>query len=442
MDPASGLDGIRDVGVNGSRIAAISKSRLKGRTEVDATGLVVAPGFIDLHSHGQDPENYRLKAQDGVTTALELEVGVSPVAPWYAMRRDKSLINYGATAGHIPVRMAIMHDTGTFLPHDEAVHRQATPQELDGILSQLSQGLDDGALGIGLGINYTQAATREEILAVFRLAASRKVPVFVHIRHAGAEDPGSFTNALQEVLADALVTGAPLHVVHITSVAMKQTPLGLEMIEAARKRGLDVTTEMYPYPASNTDLASAIFDEGWQKRLGISFGDLQWAATGERLTAATFAKYRKQGGSVIAFNIPEDIVRAAIANPFVMIASDGGLHNGTGHPRGAGTFARVLGKYVREEKRLTLMDALRKMTVMPADRLGVKSKGRLERGADADITVFDPATVIDRATFEKPALPSTGFRYVLVNGAFVVRDGRLVETATPGTGLRRAGERR
>ena len=437
MDPASGLDAVRDVGIKGNRIAAVTKARLKGRTEVDATGLVVAPGFIDLHSHGQDDENYRLKAMDGVTTALELEVGSARVAWWYAARRGKALVNYGVSAGHIPVRMAVMRDSGDFLPRDEAARRAAKPADMDAMLTQLSKGLDEGALGIGLGINYTPAATREEILATFRLAAQRKVPVYAHIRHAGAQDPGSFTTAMQEVIADAAATGASLHVVHLTSVALRQTPLGLEMIDGARKRGVDVTTEMYPYPASNTDLASAIFDDGWQERFGIGFGDLQWAATGERLTAASFARYRKQGGSVIIYNIPEDVVRATIANPTVMIASDGGLRQGQGHPRGAGTYARVLGKYVREEQQLSLMAALKKMTEMPADRLGFPNKGRLKPGADADISVFDAAQVTDRATFDKPAVPSEGFRYVLVNGVFVVRDGKIVEGVMPGTALHR-----
>ncbi len=437
VDPASSLDAVRDVGIKGRSIAAISKSRLKGTTEVDATGLVIAPGFIDLHSHGQDDENYRLKAMDGVTTALEMEVGVSPVAAWYAEREGKALINFGATAGHIPIRMAVMKDSGDFLPRDAAARRVATPSDMDALISRLSRGLDEGALGIGLGINYTAAATREEILSTFRLAAQRKVPVYVHIRHAGAADPGSFVTAMQEVIADAVATGASLHVVHLTSVAMRQVAIGLEMIEGARKRGVDVTTEMYPYPASNTDLASALFDDGWQDRLKIGYGDLQWAATGERLTPASFATYRKKGGSVIIYNIPEEVVRMAIANPMVMIASDGGLHHGIGHPRSAGSYARVLGKYVREEKQLTLMAALAKFTVMPADRLALPAKGRLSRGADADIAVFDAAHVIDRATFQKPSIPSAGFRHVLVNGVFVVRDGKVVEGVAPGLGLRK-----
>jgi Amidohydrolase family len=245
-------------------------------------------------------------------------------------------------------------------------------------------------------------------------------------------------DALQEVIADAAATGASLHVVHITSMGLRETPLCLEMIEGARQRGLDVTTEAYPYTAGMTDIGSAIFNEGWQARQGgITFNDLQWAATGERLTAGTFARYRRQGGMVAIHSIPEDIVKLAIGNPLVMIASDGILENGKGHPRAAGTFARVLGRYVREQHVLTLMDALRKMTLAPAERLGIHGKGRIAVGADADFAVFDAERVIDRATFETPAQYSAGMAYVLVNGVPVVRYGSLVAGVAPGRGLRR-----
>jgi dihydroorotase len=255
------------------------------------------------------------------------------------------------------------------------------------------------------------------------------------MRASGPQEPGAI-DSLQEVLADAAVSGASLHIVHITSTCLRETPLALEMIAGARRRGLDVTTEAYPYTAGMTDLSSAIFDPGWEHRHGdISYGDLQWAATGERLTAESFARYRRQGGMVAIHGIPEDVVRAAIANPMVMIASDGIMDHGEGHPRAAGTYARVLGRYVREQHALSLMDALRKMTVMPADRIGLKSKGRIAIGADADLTVFGPDHIIDRATFEKPDLPSEGIPYVVVAGTVVVRDGKAQETAMPGRAL-------
>jgi N-acyl-D-aspartate/D-glutamate deacylase len=437
IDPETNLDAIRNVGLNGGRIAAISASPLTGRTTVDAKGLVVTAGFIDLHSHGQDAENYAYKARDGVTTALELEVGVNPVASWYAAREGRALVNFGATSGHIPARMAVMHDSGTLLPRDAAATRAATSDERKETYELVRQGLDEGALGIGMGIAYTPKASREEILEIFELAALRRVPVFVHIRSSGPAEPGA-VDALQEVLSDALATGAALHVVHITSMGLRQTPVLLRMIAGAQMRGLDVTTEAYPYTAAMTDLGSAVFEEGWQTRQGdITFGSLRWALTGERLTAESFVRYRKQGGMVIIHSIPEEIARLAIADPNVMVASDGEIDHGKGHPRGAGTFARVLGHYVREEHALTLMDALRKMSLMPAQRLGIQSKGRLQVGADADITVFDADRVIDRATFENPAQYSDGIPYVLVNGAFVVKDGQLLQNVAPGRGLRR-----
>ena len=436
LDPATKLDAVRHIGIRGGKIAAVSATPLAARATIDARGLVVAPGFIDLHSHGQTPENYRFKARDGVTTALELEVGVHPVAAWYAQREGRALINYGATSGDLPARMAVMHDSGTLLPRDRAVERAATPEEFREILDRVGRGLDDGAPGIGLGIQYLPHESRAEVLSLFRLAASRKVPLFVHMRNSGPLEPGVI-DALQEVIADAAATGASVHVVHITSTGLRETPLCLEMIQGARARGLDVTTEAYPYTAGMTDLGSAIFAEGWQVRQGgITFGDLQWALTGERLTAESFVRYRKQGGFVAIHSIPEEIVRLALSNPLVMVASDGILDEGKGHPRAAGTFARVLGRYVREEHALSLMDAVRRMTAMPADRLGLESKGRIRVGADADLTIFDADRVTDRATFEKPAQYSEGIQYVMVNGTLVVDRGELVSGVAPGRGVR------
>jgi len=437
MDPSSGVDAVRNVGIRAGKIAAISADGLQGRTTLDAKGLVVAPGFIDMHSHGQTPENYRYKAMDGVTTALEMEVGVSPVPAWYAAREGKALVNFGASAGHLPARMAVMHDSGTLLPRDKAVERAATPEEQRETLALVRRGLDDGALGIGVGIAYVPLVSRAEILDLFKLAAEKKTALYIHMRNSGPLEPGAI-DSLQEVIADAAATGASLHVVHITSTAIRETALCLEMIDGARRRGLDVTTEAYPYTAGMTDLSSAIFADGWQARIGgISFGDLQWALTGERLTAESFARYRKQGGMVVIHSIPEEVVKLAIGNPLVEIASDGILDNGKGHPRAAGTFCRVLGRYVREQHALTLMEALRKMTLAPAERLAMPGKGRIAVGTDADLAVFDPARVTDRATFENPAQYSEGMVYVLVNGVPVVRDGKLVDGVAPGRGLRR-----
>jgi len=436
MDPATGLDAVRNIGIRAGKIAAISGSALNGRETIDAKGLIVSPGFIDIHQHGQTPENYRLKALDGVTTVLEMESGTADLRNWLAAREGKSLINFGASAGHMKALMKVMHDSGTLLPRDAAATRTPSAAEHREALSLVERTLDQGALGIGMGIAYVKA-TRTQILDVFRLATERKSVVYVHMRASGPVEPGAI-DSLQEVLADAAATGASLHIVHITSTCLAETPVCLAMIEGARKRGMDVSTEAYPYTAGMTDLASAIFEPGWEQRNGnITYSDLQWAATGERLTAATFERYRKTGGMVAIDSIPEAIVRLAMADPAVLVASDGILENGKGHPRAAGTSARVLGRYVREEHALTLMDALRKMTSMPADRVGLGNKGRLAAGADADLTIFDAARVIDRATFENPSLPSQGIVDVLVNGTVVVKKGAVREGAAPGRAVTR-----
>jgi N-acyl-D-aspartate/D-glutamate deacylase len=442
MDPESGLDAVRNVGISGGKIRAISADKLQGKSTIDAKGLVVAPGFIDLHEHGQDPRNYQFQSRDGVTTSLELELGTDDVEKWYSAREGKSLINFGVSIGHIPVRMKVLHDPGTFFPTADAAHRAASPEELAEISAMTEKGFRAGALAEGMGVNYTAAATHAEIIEMFRIAAKYGASVHVHLRYAGIKEPGTGLAALEEVVAAAAQTGAPLHVVHITSTGLKTTPDLISMVEGARRHGLDVTTECYPYTAGSTALQSAVFDPGWQESMGITFHDLQWTETGERLTAETFERYRKQGGIVVIFSIPEEAVRTALANPIVMVASDGMMITGAKvHPRGQGTFARVLGHYVREEKTLDLMTAIRKMTLMPAQRLEkrapiFKDKGRIRIGADADITVFDPSRVIDKATYEEPLQYSAGIPYVLVNGVPVVKDGQLVDGIFPGRAAR------
>ncbi|MBK5292594.1 MAG: amidohydrolase family protein [Acidobacteriia bacterium] len=441
MDPLSGLDAIRHVGVRGGRIAVISKTPLEGRRVIDASGLVLAPGFIDLHAHGQDLENQRLQAMDGVTTALELEVGSGDVETWYREREGKRLIHSGVSAGHVPARMRVLKDGGTgFVPSGEGARRAATEEEITAMKRSIERGLQQGGVGVGFGIQYTPAASRWEILEMFRVAARFGAPAFVHIRHMGQTTPDALT-AVEEVIAAAAITGIGLHIVHITSSGLGQAPQLLQTIGEARARGLPVTTECYPYNAAMTELQSVMFDPGWQKVLGIDVGSLEWAATGERLTAESFPRLRKQGGMVIMHMIPDNVMRLAVASPGVLIASDGVIQGGKGHPRGAGTFARVLGRFVREQKALSLMDALAKMSLLPAQRLEqyvpeMANKGRLHAGADADLVVFDAARIEDRATFAQPDLASAGVRYLVVGGALVVEESRLNGEARPGRAVR------
>jgi dihydroorotase len=431
LDPESELDAVRNVAISGGRIAAITADRVTGRTVIDASGLVVSPGFIDLHAHQQTPETYRFQARDGVTSAFELELGTGNVDAWYAAR-TRSLINHGVSIGHIPVRMAVMRDAGQQFPTGDGAHRAASPAEIKQIVQRIEEGLNQGAVSIGAGFPYTPAATDEELLEVFRVAARRHVTVHVHIRRGLA--------GLQQVLGFAAQTKAPLHVVHINSASGAATRETLQAITEARARGLDVTTEAYPYAAGMTEIQSANLDE-YANASADRVAQLEWPRTGERLTPESFKKYRQAGGPVVLHNNTDAMVAVAITSPLTMIASDSYWENGTGHPRTSGTYSRVLGRFVREAQSLALMDAVRKMTIMPARRLearvaAMKTKGRLRVGADADITIFDAGRVIDRSTYREPALPPLGIRHVIVNGVAVVRDEQLVEGVAPGKAVR------
>ncbi|MEM9689043.1 MAG: amidohydrolase family protein [Pseudomonadota bacterium] len=454
MDPETGLDGVRYVGIRGDRIAAISTVALNGTTVIDATGLVVSPGFVDLHAHGQTARANEFQVMDGVTTALELEGGVPDIELFFRYRDGEAIINYGASVAHSRVRTLAMPELADRYRETLQKVQQATiderrdaeqafgrtvlaglyvnvqPEDYPTLMGAMDEQLDRGALGIGVPHQYYPGATYDEILRVFEYAADRDVPIFTHVRDMGVA-------AVQEVIANAAITGASLHIVHLNSSSLGDYRTNLDLVRGARERGLDVTTEAYPYTAASTSIESAIFNPGWQEKLGITYSDVQWQDSGERLTEETFKAYREEGGIVIIHMMKPEWIRALVSDPMVMIASDGMPYAPGAHPRSAGTYSRFLGKYVRDEGVIGLMPALKKITLMPAQRMegvapSMQRKGRLQVGADADITMFDPAYIIDTATFEQDLSFSRGVEYVIVNGTLVVDQGEPIDGVFPG----------
>ena len=449
MDPETKLDAIKNVGIIDNRIAQISSGTLQGKEVIDVSGLVVAPGFIDLHIHGRTNVEQEYQAHDGVTTALDLEFGVENLDSWYKSRQSKALINYGASVNWAFERFIAIekYKDAVKESYKKPFTWESSTEKLSKLFPQsftedlssqeeaqahlnIKTSLNAGGLGIGVPIGYLPTTGPGEMYRIFEMAAELDALVYTHVRVPNLI-------SVQEVIADATVTGAPLHIVHINSVSLDQIDLSIKMIQTAQEKGFDITTELYPYTAASTGIESAIFSDGWQKRLNITYKDLQWVATGERLTKETFDIYRKKGGSVIIHVMKPEWIEKGILAPGVMIASDGASYSKLAHPRTAGTFSRVLGKYVRQEKLIPLMVAIEKMTLLPAKRLEgispmMRFKGRIQVGADADITIFNPDTIIDKSTFEEGLAFSEGVEFVMVNGTFVLKKGKSVLDVFPG----------
>lgn len=464
IDPETGLDGIRNVGIQDGVISVVTEAALEGKEIVDVSSLVVAPGFIDLHTHTPTPLGQSYQVRDGVTTALELEAGAFPVDDFGYHLQGGARINYGASAAYGNMRAEVMHGVRQahltdppellglagwwwsmktrFLGHVTTVNTKvADDDERVELRRLLNEGIDQGGLGIGLPLDYySEGVDSQELQAIFEVAADRGVPVFVHIRRGVNGDPAG----LYEVLAMVRETGAAMHICHITHNAMVNLELFLEEIRQAQQEGFDVTTELLPYTAGSTTIGAAVFGRDWRTIFNIDYGDVEWASTGERFTQEMFEDYRARfpNGQVVHHYLDESWNRRAAVEPGLIIVSDL-LPMFTEENKVAphnGAFARVIGRYSREEGLLDLPTALSKMTLLPARRMErfapvFLKKGRVQAGADADLTIFDPSTIIDRATYQDPYQPSAGIPHVIVNGVFVVRDHELVEGALPGRRL-------
>lgn len=484
VDPESGLDAVRDVAITGDRVARIGQGLAPGTIELDVSGQVVTAGFIDMHSHSCDLGSLRLQAADGVTTALELEAGITPVAAAYAEAADSGRpVNYGFAASWAMARMAEL--TGARLDGglsglfrhlaDPGWQRAASPAETDRVLARLEADLADGALGIGILAGYAPGAEPAEYLRVAALAARAGAPTFTHSRDLAEFTPGTLADGAEEIVRAAGETGAHMHYCHVNSTTLRHADRVLGLVERARRAGSRVSTEAYPYGSGMTGIGAAFLAPERLAERGLVPADLTYAPTGERVAdAARLRELRAAdpAGLAIIRHLDDDapadreLLLRYLLFPGAVVASDampltwsrrpvppGGTAPDPDawplppaaftHPRTAGTFGRSLRLLTRDGGSLELAQALAKCSLDPArlleDRVpAMRRKGRIAEGADADVVVFDPATITDQATYSASTRPTTGIRHVLVNGAFVVRDARLVRDARPGRPVRAA----
>ena len=462
-----------DVGVDGRRVTAVGDA-LEGSVTLDVSGLVVAPGFIDLHSHAQTLPGRRLQACDGVTTALELEVGRAPVDRAYAREaRRGSPIHFGFSASWAVARMHVLAggalDGGMGAAFGGLVGEEwqqaASNAQLVRILDQIANDLAAGALGIGVIVGYTPGVDPAEYLAVAQLAASAGVPTFTHSRDIVELAPQTLVDGAEELVRAAGTTGAHMHYCHINSASSRHIDRVLALVGRCQSEGGHVTTEAYPYGSGSTAIGAAFLAPDRLRQRGLPPSSITYLPTGERVAdEARLLELRAidPGGLVVAEFLdehePHDValLRRSLTFPDTVVASDampplwvGGTRpdlaewplppEAVTHPRTAGTFGRAL-RLWREEG-TPLVEAIRRATLLPASVLeravpAMRRKGRVQPGADADLVVFDPERITDQATYTESTRPSSGVTHVIVDGTFVVRDATLVRDALPGRPIR------
>ena len=454
IDPESQLDAVRSIGIRNGKIVAVSKTPLTAPREIDASNRVVSPGFINLHSHSVAEAGYQLELLDGVTTVLELEAGGYPIDTFGQQLGASPLTHFGASVGHAWIRLQIIDpaalaeliQTGKLDMSGAAFTQTATPAQREQIERLLETELDKGGLGIGFLLDYmTRAVDDVERDMIFAVAARHGVPVFVHVRRGIDGDP----SGLLEVIETAERFGAAVHICHLNASAMSGVDRWLNEIDAARARDVDVTTEMFPWTAGSAAISSDVFSRNWREIFAIDYTDVQWAETGEGLTEESFQAYReaRPEGQTMHHYIREEWNRLAIQRPHVMVASDAMpllSYERKVVPNGAGTSARILGQYVREEGLLSLSDAIARLSLFPAMRMQAFApaffkKGRISVGADADLVIFDPASIAASADYDEPFLPPAGIDFVLVGGSVAAESGAVVTER--GSGKRLLGAR-
>lgn len=471
VDPETSLDQVRNIGITGNEIAIVTPEPITGSSVIDATGLIAAPGFIDLHAHGQDRYSEKVSIFDGRTTQMDLEAGALPVSDYFEAKAGVSLSNYGVSVSHAAARLMVMDGVDAqgspMMTHALqkagatgnlwAVQR-ATDAQLDRIDDLVRQGVEEGGIGIGVMVGYYPNAQSEGVTRMAQLAAAEGSFLTTHPRYLSIISPSGVLGQ-EEFVALGMAYDVPILLHHVPTNALSATEQALDIIEAANRNGGNILGEAFPYVRGSSFIAAEILAEGWQERTGMDYEDLIWVETGETLTEETFEKYRRErpDGFFLMEHIMQKDMLAAVLHPDIIIASDGmplvddagaslpfdaPFGKGNGHPRSAGTFGAYL-RIAIDDGSLTMPQIIAKTGFIQAKFLEpfapeMRKRGRLQAGAFADISIFDPDTVKGVAGYAPGtnSLPSEGFLYVIVNGQPVVADGQLVEGVYPGLSIR------
>lgn len=428
IDPETGFDRIGNVAIIGAKIVEISEEPIAAARTVDVTGHVISPGFIDILSYSPNGYGEWWKIADGVTSNIGMHGLRFDASDFFDRWTGKTPVHFGGAVHNSYIRERNGLD----------LFAAAGPADLSTISDAVQEQLDEGYIGIHTQPEYSPGVGPTEMADMAKAAERFGVPFTVHARFSDNQSPGTQSEAVTELVDVARTTGAHVHIEHLNSTGGTGRMLdALAQLDGARAEGLKMTACMYPYEFWATGLQTSRFTD-WQTRYGLTYGDLQVAGTSDRLTEATYEEAYAANKLTAAYAIPPEDLVAGFGAPYMMIGSDAILestHNN--HPRSTGCFSRVLGKFVREDGVIPLIDALAMMTIRPAELLGtgapaMRTKGRMQIGADADVTVFDPTTIIDNSTIADPAQQSTGVFHVMVDGVDVRAGGVNIETALPG----------
>lgn len=432
IDPANRVESPLHVLLEDGRVTALTREKPQGEfRRINARGRVVCPGFVDIHMHEAPVQDladlehsiFGCMLRMGVTTMLGGNCGDNILPPGAYFRQVEAIglpANLCLLAGHGAARNYLrIHDRYGLL----------TDEQITQVRAVLEQWLAEGCFGISYGIRYYPGMDKRELMATAELCRKDGLLVSAHVR----DDADYIYESIAEFLEAGRSYGLKMQVSHLGSMGGYGQMAGvLAQLDAARLAGLDVMADCYPYSAFSTQIGETTYDPGFLERYHCGYDAITLCDgpyKGQHCTETLFYRLRREAPETITVAHvmkPEDVA-LAMTHPVVMLCSDGLMHARQGHPRAAGTFPRLIAEYVRSGQ-LSLYQAIEKMTALPAARIGLERKGKLSPGSDADVVIFDPETIRDRATFEAPDLPPAGIDYVLLGGEIACDHGRITET--------------